>query len=168
MGSAVQAVTGDINIEGDNVNIVSAVADSDFHNRFEYEKTGITVSVSSGVIDPLNTAYTYANIAKMLFDQLQTMAGAKAGLELNKAYENMPNYSNLKTARENIAKVNNNPAHKENLNSANEFKESGAQGPMTAEQSQATTDQNAADRGKQEQAKNEIKQRFDWHSEYVF
>jgi filamentous hemagglutinin len=104
VGSAVQATTGDINIEGDNVNIVSAVAQSDFHNRFEYKKTGITVAVSGGIIDPLNTAYTYANIAKdAKTDQLKTMATIKTGVELNKAYENIPNSTTLQQSKDRIA-----------------------------------------------------------------
>jgi len=103
VGSAVQAVTGDINIEGDDVNIESAVAYSDFHNRFKYKKTGITISVSSSVIDPLNTAYQYANIAKdAKTDELTYAAGAKSAWELNKAYEAMPNFDRLKQAQKNL------------------------------------------------------------------
>ena len=82
----------DIYVEGDNVNIVSGVSESDFHNRFEYEKTGLTISVGGAFIDPLLQAYEYSQVShNATTDELRYAAAAKAGYELYNTYDNFTN-----------------------------------------------------------------------------
>lgn len=91
-GSAVQALDKDVNIEGNNVTIESAVAVSDSHNRFEYERTGLTVSVGGGIIDPIKTAYHYSKVSEdAKTDQLKNAAKIKAGFELYNLGDSMAN-----------------------------------------------------------------------------
>ena len=100
----------DIYVEGDDVNIVSGVSESDFHNRFEYEKTGLTISVGGTFIDPLVQAYDYYQVSQnATTDELKYAAAAKSGYEAYNAYDQfkkIPNAKDIKDAQAALKEYN--------------------------------------------------------------
>ena len=90
VGSDVIAMKGDVYLEGENVNITSAVANGDYHNRFEYKKTGITVGLGGKLIDPLLQANDYAKVSNgAQTDELKYTAAAYAAWKAYDAWKDM-------------------------------------------------------------------------------
>jgi len=76
----------DINIEGDNVNIVSSEHVYNYQELHEYKKTGLTVSLGGYTMNVFNSVYQPIKRAGQVSDnRLQALNYAKVGIAVEKA-----------------------------------------------------------------------------------
>ncbi len=121
VGSDVTTLVGDINIEGENVNIASAVGQGDSHYRYEYEKTGLTIGLGGTLIDPIKMAYDYSQVSKdAQTDELRYAAGAKAVWETRNAVQEVGRINQAEGLLDKYNEPNSRPMTKPDFDKAKE------------------------------------------------